>query len=81
MVIDGIDGNVGEFMKRLFCRPYGTNPDVCVFCVPAVNYWAIVSYPYGIGIEICKQDSPTVLFLSRRIAWDIPGCYTDVLCH
>ena len=46
IVTEGIDGSVGRFMKRLFCRPYGTNPDVCMFCVPAVNYWAIVSYPY-----------------------------------
>ena len=39
---------VGEFMKSLFCRPYGTDPDEYISLIPAVNYWAIISNPYGI---------------------------------
>jgi hypothetical protein len=42
------DYTVGEFMKRLFCRPYGTDPDVYISLIPAVNYWAIINNPYGI---------------------------------
>ena len=39
---------IGELMKSLFCRPYGTDPDVYMSLIPAVNYWAIINNPYGI---------------------------------
>jgi hypothetical protein len=53
---------VGEFMKHLFCRPYGTDPDVYMPLIPAVNYWAIISSPYRTR-ESIDLNSATVLLM------------------
>jgi hypothetical protein len=42
-----VPDTVGKSIKSPFCRPYGTDPDVYMSLIPAVNYWAIIVSPYG----------------------------------